>query len=34
MMGNAPSDLKARAQMVAPPCSEDGVLAVLEQLLW
>ncbi len=34
MMGNAPSDLKARAQMVAPPCSEDGVLAVLEQLFW
>lgn len=33
MMENAPDDLKALADRVAPPCSEDGVLTVLEGLL-
>jgi len=34
MMADAPEDLKEKAQLIAPPCSEDGVLTVLEELLW
>lgn len=34
MMANAPDELKARAELIAPPCSEDGVLTVLEELLF
>ncbi len=32
-MQNAPQNVKDAAQFVAPPCTEDGVLQVLEQLL-
>ena len=34
MMADAPAALKARAQRIAPPCTEDGVLTVLEELLF
>lgn len=33
MMADAPEALKARAGLIAPPCTEDGVLTVLEELL-
>lgn len=31
-MANAPADVRAQADAVAPPCTEDGVLQVLEEL--
>lgn len=31
-MANAPADVRAKADAVAPPCTEDGVLQVLEEL--
>lgn len=31
-MANAPADVRALADAVAPPCTEDGVLQVLEEL--
>jgi hydroxymethylpyrimidine pyrophosphatase-like HAD family hydrolase len=31
-MANAPEDLKPRADLIAPPYDQDGVLKVLEDL--
>ena len=33
-MQNAPAELRAEADRIAPPCAEDGVLQVLEELFW
>lgn len=33
-MENAPQDIKDAADCIAPPCTEDGVLQVLEELLF
>ncbi|MDO4537619.1 MAG: HAD-IIB family hydrolase, partial [Coriobacteriales bacterium] len=32
-MANAPENVRAAADKIAPPCTEDGVLQVLEELL-
>ena len=31
-MQNAPANVRAAADRTAPPCTEDGVLQVLEEL--